>query len=241
MADAPSSAKKILVVDVGGTHIKFASTDHPGKCEFDSGPAMTAAEMVEQLLKLTRKWRYDVVSIGYPGVVSAGRPVCEPANLGTGWVEFAFEEAFGKPVKILNDAAMQALGNYQQRGTMLFLGLGTGLGSALIADGVVVPMELGHLQRNKGRHYESYLGNHGRKRLGNKKWRAEVHQVVEDFRKAFLPDEIVLGGGNARRLNELPPHTRLGDTLAAFHGGMRIWGSSPIATKRKSKPSSQSD
>jgi polyphosphate glucokinase len=212
----------ILVVDVGGTHIKFAATGHEDLRKFPSGPQMTAAQMVDRLLKLTRNWRYDAVSIGYPSVVSGGRPGREPMNLGKGWVGFDFAAAFGRPVRILNDAAMQALGNYQ-RGKMLFLGLGTGLGSTLVVDGTIIPMELGHLQRCKGRDYEYYLGNHGRKRLGNKKWRAEVLQVASDFRNALLPDEIVFGGGNARRLKELPPHTRLGEDLAAIRGGLRAW------------------
>jgi polyphosphate glucokinase len=222
MTDESSKAMKILVVDVGGTHVKFASTDHPDISEFASGPDLTAAEMVDRLLKLAKKWKYDAVSIGYPSVVRNGRPALEPANLGTGWVDFDFEKAFGRPVRILNDAVMQALGNYHG-GTMLFLGLGTGLGSTLIVDSVIVPMELAHLPRCKGHDYEYYVGNQGRKRLGNKKWRAEVLHVVRDFRNALLPDDIVLGGGNARRLKELPPHTRLGDTLAAFHGGLRLW------------------
>jgi len=221
---APKSllGMKILVVDVGGTHVKCASTDHPSRSEFASGPQLTAADMVSQVLKLTRNWRYDAVSIGYPGVVSGGQPLRDPHNLGRGWVGFDFAAAFGRPVRIHNDAAMQALGNYSG-GKMLFLGLGTGLGTALIVDGVVVPMELGHLQWRKDRDYEHYLGDHGRKRLGEKKWRAKVLQVVSDFRKAMQPDEIVLGGGNARRLKRLPPDTRLGDTLAAFQGGLRFW------------------
>jgi predicted NBD/HSP70 family sugar kinase len=181
-------------------------------------------------LELTRSWRYDAVSIGYPGVVAGGQPVGDPANLGPGWVGFDFAAAFGRPVRIHNDAAMQALGNYSG-GKMLFLGLGTGLGTALIVDGVVVPMELGHLQWRKDREYEDYLGDHGRKRLGEKKWRAKVLQVVSDFRKAMQPDEIVLGGGNARRLKRLPENTRLGDNLAAFHGGLRFWDDQGRSTK----------
>jgi hypothetical protein len=222
MADKSAQPMKVLVVDVGGTHVKCASTDHPSRREFASGPRLTAAQMVNQVLKLTRSWRYDVVSIGYPGVVAGGQPVRNPQNLGQGWVGFDFAAAFGRPVRIHNDAAMQALGNYDG-GKMLFLGLGTGLGTALIVDGVVVPMELGHLQWRKDREYEYYLGDHGRKRLGEKKWRAKVLQVVSDFRLVMQPDEIVLGGGNARRLKRLPPDTRLGDNLAAFHGGLRFW------------------
>jgi predicted NBD/HSP70 family sugar kinase len=213
---------QILVVDVGGTHVKVASTDHPDLSEYASGPQMNAADMVMQVLKLTRSWHYDAVTIGYPGVVAGGRPVREPQNLGAGWVGFDFSTAFGRPVRILNDAAMQALGDYAG-GKMLFLGLGTGLGSALIVDRVVVPMELAHLQWRKGRDYEHYVGDHGRKRLGEKKWRVKVLRVVSDFRNALQPDEVVLGGGNARRLKRLPPNTRLGGTLAAFRGGLRVW------------------
>lgn len=223
-------AMKVLVVDVGGTHVKYASTDHPGLSEFASGPRLTAADTVRQILKLTRSWRYDAVTIGYPGVVAGGLPVRDPQNLGRGWVGFDFAAAFGKPVRIINDAAMQALGDYAG-GKMLFLGLGTGLGSALIVDGVVVPMELAHLQCRKGRDYEYYVGDHGRRRLGEKKWRAKVLQVVSEFRNALQPDEVLLGGGNARRLKRLPPDTRLGDTLAAFRGGLRLWGDRPHSAK----------
>ena len=228
LADGPANHRnsaqplKILVVDVGGTHVKCASTDHADPQQFPSGPRMTAAQMVKQVLKLTRTWHFDAVSIGYPGVVARGQPVRNPQNLGRGWVGFDFAAAFGRPVRIHNDAAMQALGNYAG-GKMLFLGLGTGLGSTLIVDGVVVPMELAHLQWRKGRDYEHYVGDRARKRLGEKKWRAKVKQVVYDFRNALQPDEIVLGGGNARRLKHLPPSTRLGDDLAAFRGGLRLW------------------
>ena len=221
MSGKPDRPMKILVIDIGGTHVKLATTDK-NRCEFPSGPKMTAAEMAERVVKLTRKWRYDAVSIGYPGVVSRGQPVREPQNLGAGWVGFDFERAFGRPVRIVNDAAMQALGDYRG-GKMLFLGLGTGLGSALIVDGVVVAMELGHLPRRKDRDFEYYVGNHGRKRLGKKKWRAEVARVVRDFRNALLPDEIVLGGGNTRRLKHLEPQTRRGDDFSAFRGGLRLW------------------
>jgi polyphosphate glucokinase len=222
MAGKSDPPMKILVVDVGGTHVKCASTDHPTPSEYASGPQLTAADMVNQVLKLTRTWRYEAVSIGYPGVVAGGRPLRDPQNLGQGWVGFDYAAAFGRPVRILNDAVMQALGNYSG-GKMLFLGLGTGLGTALIVDGVIVPMELGHLQWRKDRDYEYYIGDHGRKRLGEKKWRAKVEEVVSDFRKAMQPDEIVLGGGNARRLKRLPDNTRLGDNLAAFQGGLRFW------------------
>jgi predicted NBD/HSP70 family sugar kinase len=235
MANRSDQRKKILVVDVGGTHVKCASTDHPGRREFASGPQITAAEMAHQVLKLTQDWHYDAVTIGYPGVVANGRPVREPQNLGGGWVGFDFAAVFGRPVRILNDAAMQALGNYAG-GKMLFLGLGTGLGTALIVDGVVVPMELGHLQWRKGRDYEHYVGDHGRKCRGNKNWRRKVHQVASDFRKALQPDEVVLGGGNARRLKRLPPATRLGDDAAAYRGGLRFWDDLSSSAKIHARP-----
>ena len=235
MSDKSDQPMKILVVDVGGTHVKCASTDHPSPEEYASGPQLTAADMVKQVLKLTRSWQYDAVTIGYPGVVAGGRPVREPQNLGSGWVGFDFAAAFGHPVRILNDAAMQALGDYAG-GKMLFLGLGTGLGSALVVDGVVVPMELAHLQWKKGRDYEYYVGDHGRRRLGEKKWRARVRQVVGDFRNALQPDEIVLGGGNARRLKRLPPDTRLGDPIAAFRGGLRFWDDQARSTRTHARP-----
>jgi predicted NBD/HSP70 family sugar kinase len=231
MADKSARPKKILVVDVGGTHVKCASTDRPSQRKFASGPQLTAVEMVGQVLKLTRNWRYDAVTIGYPGVVAGGRPVRDPQNLGRGWVGFDFAAAFNRPVRVLNDAVMQALGNYEG-GKMLFLGLGTGLGTALIVDGVVVPMELGHLQWRKGRDYEHYVGDHARKRLGEKEWRAKVLQVVSEFRNATQPDEIVLGGGNAHRLKRLPANTRMGDTRAAFHGGLRFWDNNPARHAR---------
>jgi hypothetical protein len=214
--------KKILVIDIGGSHVKCVATDHDAPARFESGPKLTPHEMMKQLGKITQGWRFDAVSIGYPGVVRHGKVAREPHNLGTGWVGFDFEAAFGCPVRIINDAAMQALGSYEGD-KMLFLGLGTGLGSALIIDGTIVAMELGHLHFRKGRTYEDYLGKQGRKQLGKAKWRSKVLRVVEGFRRALLPDYIVLGGGNASHLNHLPPHTRLGDNAHAFVGGFRIW------------------
>jgi len=213
---------EILVVDVGGTHVKCVATEHKNPIKFKSGPELTPNRMVRNVLKLTKEWRYQVVSIGYPGVVSHGRIAREPYNLGTGWVGFNFEAAFGCPVKIINDAAMQALGGYED-GKMLFLGLGTGLGSALIDDGVIVAMELGHLHYADGKTYEDYLGEKGRKRLGNKRWRGIVNNVVNGFRKALLPDYIMLGGGNVAHLKRLPAQTRQGDNAFAFVGGFRLW------------------
>ena len=183
---------------------------------------MTPGQMVKRVLEITRGWRFDVVSMGYPGVVRRGAPAREPHNLGRGWLGFDFQAAFGRPVRIINDAAMQALGGYRG-GKMLFLGLGTGLGSALIVDGAIEAMELGHLRYSKKRNYEDYLGQHGRKRLGNKKWRAMVNAVVHGFRKALLPDYILLGGGNVVHLKRLPPQTRRGDNSNAFVGGFRLW------------------
>ena len=213
---------KILVLDVGGTHVKCVATGHKKSVQFKSGPKLTPARMVRDVLKITKGWRFDAVSIGYPGVVGRGKIVREPYNLGSGWVGFDFQAVFGCPVKTINDAAMQALGGYEG-GKMLFLGLGTGLGSALIVDGVIAAMELGHLHYADGHTYEDSLGAQGRKRLGNKKWRRKVKDVVEGFRKALLPDYIVLGGGNAANLKRLPPQTRRGDNANAFLGGFRLW------------------
>jgi polyphosphate glucokinase len=214
---------KVLVIDVGGSHVKFVATNGTRPVRFKSGPKLTPQKMVEKVLRLTKGWRFDVVSIGYPGVVRNGVIVREPHNLGHGWVGFDLQSALGVPTKVLNDAAMQALGGYQG-GKMLFLGLGTGLGSALIVDGAVVPMELGHLHCGTKHTYEDLLGHAGRKRLGKKKWRAEVRRVVEGFRNALLPDDIVLGGGNAEHIKQLPPATRLIDNSCAFLGGFRVWG-----------------
>jgi polyphosphate glucokinase len=213
---------KILVLDIGGSHVKCLATGRNKHVEFESGPKMTPGEMVKSALKITKGWRFNAVSMGYPGVVRRGAPAREPHNLGRGWVGFDFQTAFGCPVRIINDAAMQALGGYKG-GKMLFLGLGTGLGSALIVDGVIAAMELGHLHYSKRRNYEDYVGQRGRKRLGNKKWRAMVKAAMHGFRKALLPDYILLGGGNVAHLKRLPPHTGRGDNSNAFRGGFRLW------------------
>ena len=224
---------KVLVIDVGGTHIKvLASGEHEPR-KFASGPAMTAKEMVAGVKKITADLKYDVVSIGFPGPVVRNRPLAEPCNLGQGWVGFNFKNAFGCPVKLVNDAAMQGLGSYR-RGKMLFLGLGTGLGSALIVDGIVEPMELGHLPYKKGT-YESYVGNQALVEQGEKKWRRNVADVVARLIAAIEPDEVVLGGGNVKELDELPPKCRAGDNRNAFEGGFRLWAQahethSPIQT-----------
>lgn len=218
---------QILAVDVGGTHVKILATGQTEKREFESGPAMTPQAMVDGVKQLAGDWSYDVVSIGYPGPVLQGRPVCEPKNLGQGWVGFDYESAFGKPVKLINDAAMQALGSYEG-GKMLFLGLGTGLGSAMVVDGVVEPMELAHLPYRK-RTYEDYVGLRGLKRLGRKKWQRCVFDVVDKLRQALLVDYVVLGGGNVKKLKELPPQARAGDNSHAFEGGFRLWQKSAPA------------
>jgi polyphosphate glucokinase len=211
----------VLVVDVGGTHVKILATGQKEPCKLASGPTMTAPQMVTGVRKAVSKWRYDVVCIGYPGPVMSNRPMAEPHNLGRGWVGFDFEKAFRRPVKVINDAAMQALGSYKG-GKMLFLGLGTGLGSTLVVDSIIEPMELGHLPYKKGT-YEDYVGERGLEKHGKRKWRRYVADVVARLIAALEPDDVVLGGGNAKELNELPPGCRLGDNANAFLGGFRIW------------------
>lgn len=210
------------MLDVGGTHVKCLASGQKTRVEFASGPRLTPRQMVKKVREIARGWRFEAISIGYPGVVRDGAIAVEPHNLGRGWVGFDFQAAFKCPVRIINDAAMQALGDYRG-GRLLFLGLGTGLGSALIVDGAIAPLELGHLRYSKKHDYEDYLGEHGRRRLGGKKWRAKVATAAKAFRKALLPEDIVLGGGNARHLKRLPPHTRRGDNAAAFVGGFRLW------------------
>lgn len=213
---------KVLVVDVGGTNIKLLATGQKEVRKFPSGPKMTAETMVRVAKKTAKDWDYDVVSIGYPGPVVHGRPLREPHNLAPGWVNFDFQQAFGRPVRIVNDAAMQALGSYQG-GRMLFLGLGTGLGSAMIVDGSLEPMELAHLPYKNGKTYEDYVGLRGLERLGRKKWQQHVCKVVRQLRDALVAEEVVLGGGNVKKLEQLPPGTRLGTNTNAFVGGFRIW------------------
>jgi polyphosphate glucokinase len=213
---------RILVIDVGGTHVKLHVSGNRVRREITSGPSMTARKMVAEVRGLTADWEYDAVSIGYPGPVLHGRPVAEPHNLGGGWVGFDFRRAFGKPVKIINDAAMQALGSYRG-GRMLFLGIGTGLGSALIVDGALEPMELAHLPYKKGRTYEDYIGLRGLERLGKKKWRRHVADVAARLEAALQADDLVIGGGNAKKLKTPPPGARLGANTNAFVGGVRLW------------------
>ena len=216
---------KILVIDVGGTHIKLRATSHKSEIRIPSGPKMTARKMVAAVRKLIVGWQYEAITIGYPGAVLHGHIVGEPHNLGHGWVGFNFKKAFARPVKIINDAAMQALGSYEGK-RMLFLGVGTGLGSAMIVDGVLQPMELAHLPYKNGRTYEDYVGLAGLKRLGKKKWRRHVNDVVKQLKTALEADYVVLGGGNARLLKKLPAGTRLGDNTNAFRGGYRLWAKS---------------
>lgn len=218
----PRRPPKVLVIDVGGTNVKVLATGKRAPRKVSSGPTMTARNMVEAVRQLAADWPYDVVALGYPGSVRAGRPAAEPKNLSDGWAGFDFEKAFGCPVKVINDAAMQALGSYEG-GRMLFLGLGTGLGSALITDDVLVPMELAHLRYRRGRTYEDYVGLRGLKRYGKKKWRRYVIDVVASLRAALQADYVVLGGGNAKKLKRLPEGVRLGDNDHAFTGGFRVW------------------
>jgi polyphosphate glucokinase len=221
----PKQQKNILVIDVGGTHIKVLATGQKQPVKIPSGPKMTPQKMVKQVREATKDWNYSVVSVGYPAPVVHGHPLSEPHNLGSGWVGFDFRKAFGRPVKIVNDAAMQALGIYRG-GRMLFLGLGTGLGSAMIVDGVLEPMEIAHLPYKKSRTFEDYLGIRGLKRLGKKKWRRYVARIAEQFKNALQADYVVLGGGNAKLLKTLPPGCRLGANSTAFTGGFRLWDES---------------
>jgi polyphosphate glucokinase len=224
---------KILVVDVGGTHVKL-KPPHGERRAADSGPEMGPAEMVAAVRALVPDASYDVVSLGYPGVVRDGRAAREPANLAPGWVDFDFAAAFGRPVKLLNDAALQAVGGYRG-GKMLFLGLGTGLGSALIADERILPLELAHLPYRKERTYEDYLGKAGRARLGRRKWEKNAARVIELLADALVVDEVLLGGGRAEELSELVAASdgrlRLGSNAHAFDGGLALWGDTPFAAQ----------
>lgn len=212
----------ILVIDVGGTHIKLRLQGQDEVRKFVSGPTMTAQEMIEKIGAATTDWKFDRVSMGYPGPVVEHVIQEEPVNLGKGWLGFNFESALGHPVRIVNDAAMQALGSYDG-GRMLFLGLGTGLGNTLVYNRLLIPMELGHLPYKKGKTFEDYVGQAGLKRLGRRKWQRAVFDVITRLRNALLPDYIVLGGGNVKKLDELPPACRMGDNSNAFIGGIRLW------------------
>jgi polyphosphate glucokinase len=217
--------RRVLVIDVGGSHVKFRIGRSGEINRFDSGLEMTAEQMVEGVTKVVAPSQYDVVSIGYPGLVFHNRITADPHNLGGGWVHFDFEKAFGKPVRVINDAAMQAMGSYEG-GRMLFLGLGTGLGATLIVAGVIEPMEIGHMPYRNGRTYEDYVGERGRLRLGSKKWRKVVREVVDQLSTVLEVDYVVVGGGNAKRLKSLLDNERLGDNDNAFDGGLRLWESS---------------
>jgi polyphosphate glucokinase len=221
LASGPSD-KNVLVIDVGGTSVKILVSGQTEIRSFRSGPTLTPGRMASGVKKLAADWTYEAVSVGYPGPVLGGRPTADPANLGSGWVGFDFAAAFDRPVKVVNDAAMQAIGSYEG-GKMLFLGLGTGLGTSLIVDGKVEPMELGHLPYKNGT-YESYVGRVGLERDGRKKWRRRVADVVERLTAALQPDETVIGGGNVKKLGTLPPHCRAGHNANAFRGGFRLWG-----------------
>jgi polyphosphate glucokinase len=215
------TAHRVLVVDVGGSHVKILASGEHERRRLPSGSELTASEMVAEVKTGAAGWLFDVVSVGVPAPVEDGRVLSEPVNLGRGWVGFDFEAAFGKPTKVVNDASMQALGSYSG-GKMLFLGLGTGLGSAMIVEGLLEPMELGHLPFRKAT-FEDYVGERGLERLGKKKWRATVHETIERLSAALEPDYVVLGGGNADKLDELPANVRLGANENAFLGGFRLW------------------
>jgi len=226
------SAKKtkpmVLVIDIGGTSIKLLATEQTERIKLPSSPDLTPGVMVEAVQHAAAGGDFDMISIGYPGPVEGNAILAEPKNLGDGWVGFDFAKAFGKPVKIVNDASMQAIGSYQGD-EMLFLGLGTGLGSALITHGTLQPLELAHLPYNKGRTYEDYLGKQGLRKRGKKKWREKVFEIVPAFCAAFQVDYVVLGGGNAKLLDKLPKNTRRGGNDLAFEGGFRLWDpESPI-------------
>jgi predicted NBD/HSP70 family sugar kinase len=227
-------SSKVLVIDVGGTNIKLLATGQKDARKIPSGPSMTASKMVREVKNCAKDWAFDCVSLGYPGPVINGHPLREPHNLGGGWMKFDFREAFGCPVKVINDAAMQALGSYKG-GRMLFLGLGTGLGSAMIVDGILEPMELAHLTYRKGKTYEDYLGLRGLKRLGKKKWRRQVTKIVEKLKTALEADYVVLGGGNIKKLKKLPPGTTLGSNANAFVGGFRMWSNSKTGPRKNQR------
>jgi predicted NBD/HSP70 family sugar kinase len=223
---ANMAKKKVLVIDIGGTNVKVLATGHREPIKIPSGKSMTPAKMVREVKAATRDWAYDVVSIGYPGPVVHGKIALEPKNLGKGWVGFDFARAFGKPVRLINDAAMQALGSYRG-GRMLFLGLGTGLGSTLIIDGVIEPMELAHAPYKKGRTFEDYVGQRGLDKRGRKKWTKHVFDVIALLKSVLVADYVVLGGGNTRLLDTLPKGVFRGSNANAFLGGFRLWDDKP--------------
>jgi polyphosphate glucokinase len=216
---------RVLVIDVGGNNIKLLASGTSTPRKVPSGPSLTARRMVAEVKRATTDWRYDAVTIGVPSPVKDGRVLQEPANIGRGWTRFDYRRAFRRPVRILNDAVMQAIGSYRG-GRMLFLGLGTGLGAALVMEGVAQPLEIAHLPYRNGKTYEDFLGKRSLDRLGKKRWRKLVAEIVPRLRHAFQVDEIVLGGGNVKHLKQLPPDARVGGNSLAFHGGFRVWGAS---------------
>ena len=220
---------KVLVIDIGGTHIKVASTDMRVPVKIPSGPKLTAKQMVDDVRRATKGWEFDCVSIGYPGPVTHDAPKAEPHNLGPGWTDFNYAEAFGKPYRFVNDAAMQALGGYKG-GRMLFLGTGTGLGTAMIFDGVVVPLELAHLPYKKGRSYEEYIGLAGLELRGKKRWRKSVIDIMHRLQAALVCDYVLLGGGNAKLMKDLPTGVILGANSNAIEGGLKLWDAPPSAS-----------
>jgi polyphosphate glucokinase len=214
--------KEVLVIDIGGTNVKVSSTSQRVPLKIPSGPTMTAKIMADQVKAATQNWAYECISIGYPGPVSHDRPLAEPHNLAGGWIDFQYQKAFNKPLRFINDAAMQALGGYRG-GKMLFLGTGTGLGSAMIFEGVVIPLELAHLPYKKSRTYEDYLGKEGLDRRGKKAWNKSVLDVISRLKAALVCDYVLLGGGNAKLMKHLPPHVIVGDNNNAVTGGIRLW------------------
>jgi polyphosphate glucokinase len=231
---------RVLVIDIGGTHVKVASTDIRVPIKIPSGPNMDAEIMARDVLAATEGWTYDCISIGYPGPVAHDRPLAEPHNLAAGWIDFPYQTVFGKPIRFINDAAMQALGGYKG-GRMLFLGIGTGLGSAMIFDGVVIPLELAHLPYKKGCTYEESIGLAGLQRQGKKRWRRSVLDIIERLQAAMVCDSVLLGGGNAKLMKGLPSHVMLGANSNAIKGGIKLWqdatmpGSPAHATKKPTK------
>ena len=213
---------KVLVIDIGGTHVKVASTDKRVPVKIVSGPEMTAEKMAQQVLAATEGWKYDAVSIGYPGPVAHDHPLAEPHNLAAGWIDFPYQKTFGKPIRFINDAAMQALGGYKG-GRMLFLGVGTGLGSAMIFEGTVIPLELAHLPYKKNRTYEEYIGLAGLELHGRKRWRKYVLDIIARLQAALVCEYVLLGGGNAKLMRDLPAHVILGANSNAIDGGIKLW------------------
>jgi polyphosphate glucokinase len=226
---------KVLVIDIGGTNIKVASTDMRVPIKIPSGPTMNAEKMARDVLAATAGWTYDRISIGYPGPVTHDRPLAEPHNLAGGWIDFHYQKAFGKPLRFINDAAMQALGGYKG-GRMLFLGTGTGLGSAMIFDGIVIPLEFAHLPYKNGYTYEEYIGLAGLERRGKKRWRKSVLDIIARLQAALVCDSVLLGGGNAKLMKDLPNHVMLGANSNAIDGGLKLWeGPDPGIPARPAK------